>query len=144
MKVVSAVLGYVLAVLVVLVIGAAAHAIVNQGDLAALGAEFPVADRAGWIAHDIVGMAPLYAPIMGAGLLVAFLAAGFVSRLAEPLRPIVFMVAGAVAVVAAILIMGMVFGITPIASTRDPMGLGAQALAGALAGLSFVLVKRTA
>ena len=144
MKVVQALAGYVLAVIVMVVVGAGAHAVFNQGDLAALGADYSIGERLGWIAHDIVGMAPLYGAIMGAGLLIAFLVAGLVARWMRTLRQVVFIVAGAVAVAVTLTIMRSVFEITPIASTRDLDGFIAQAIAGAIAGLTFIMVKRTA
>ena len=138
------VLGYILAVVVVLIIGAGAHAVFNQGDLAALGGDFTFGQRVEWIIHDIIGMAPLYGAIMGAALLVAFLAAGFVSRFAAGLRTIVFVVAGGVAVAVALIAMAQVFEIMPIASAREMDGFIGQAIAGALAGLTYVLIKRPA
>lgn len=144
MKVVQALAGYILAVIVMVILGAGAHAYFNQGDLAALGADYTIGERISWIVHDIVAMAPLFGAIMGAGLLIAFLVAGIVSRWMLALRPVVFIVAGAAAVAVALIVMGTVFEITPIASTRDMDGFIAQAIAGALAGLTFVLVKRSA
>jgi len=138
------VLGYILAVVVVLIVGAGAHAFFNQGDLVALGADFTFGERVDWIIHDIIGMAPLYGAIMGGALLVAFLAAGFVSRFATSLRTIVFVVAGGVAVAVALTAMAQVFEIMPIASAREMDGFIGQAIAGALAGLTYVLIKRPA
>jgi len=138
------VLGYILAVVVVLIVGAGAHAFFNQGDLAALGADFTIGQRVEWIIHDIIGMAPLYGAIMGTALLIAFLVAGLVSRFASGLRSIVFAVAGAIAVGVALTAMTQVFGITAIASAREMDGFIGQAIAGALAGLTYVMIKRPA
>ena len=138
------VLGYILAVVVVLIVGAGAHAFFNQGDLAALGGEFSIGQRIEWIVHDIAGMAPLYGAIMGGALLVAFLVAGLVSRFMSGLRSIVFVVAGGVAVAVALTAMTQVFGITAIASAREMDGFIGQIIAGALAGLTYVMVKRPA
>jgi len=143
-KAMRTVFGFILAVVVVVVVGAGAHAYFNQGALEALGATFTPAMRVGWIFHDITGMAPLYGAIMGVGLLIAFIVAGIVSSWMPSLRSIVYVVAGAVAVACAITVMGQVFGTTPIASTRSMDGFIGQAVAGALAGLAYVLVKRPA
>lgn len=138
------VLGFILAVIVVLVIGASAHAVFNQGDLAALGAEFTVGQRIEWIIHDIAGMAPLYGAIMAGGLLVGFIVAGIVAGFMPGLRSVVYIVAGAVAVGTTLIIMGQVFEITPIASAREMDGFIGQAIAGAFAGLVYATVKRPA
>jgi len=138
------VLGYILAVIVVLVIGAGAHAVFNQGDLAAIGGDFTIGDRLSWIAHDIVGMAPLYGAIMGVALLIGFIVAGIVAGFMQPLRSVVYIVAGAVAVGVALTVMGQLFEITPIASTRGMDGFIGQAVAGALAGLTYAMIKRPA
>ncbi|MEQ8746028.1 hypothetical protein [Pyruvatibacter sp.] len=137
------VLGYLLAVIVMLVLGAGAHAVFNQGDLAALGAEFSIGERLSWIAHDIAGMAPLYGAIMGGALLIGFIVAGIVAGFITPLRTIIYMVAGAVAVGVALTAMSQLFEITPITSTRDIDGMIGQLVAGALAGLAYVSVKRS-
>lgn len=142
MKMVQAIAGYVLAVIVMIVVGGAMHAWFNQADLATLGAEFTLSERISWAFHDIIGMAPLYGPIMGAGLLVAFLVAGLIARRMPALRTVVFVVAGAVAVAVALVVMRAVFEITPIASAREMDGFIGQVIAGALAGLTFTLVKR--
>ncbi len=141
MTIIQTVLGFIAAVITVVILGAASHAIINQGDLAAIGAQFTAMERIQWIGHDIVGMGPLYGAIMGVGLFIGFIVAGFVARIG--LRPIVYIVAGAVAVVVSLIVVGMAFpgGVTPIASTRELDGLIGQAIAGALAGLAYVLVK---
>src|SRR5450432_1810893 len=96
-----AVLVFVLVLAVTVVLGSTAHSLfvmdawanaVAQGTGTAPPA-ISFADRAEWIEHDIVGMAPLYASLVGIGLLIAFTAAGFFARLTG-LRTIVFAVAG--------------------------------------------------
>ncbi len=141
-----AVLGFVLAVIVLAVLGSISHAVMNQGDLAAIGAEFPIGDRISWAMHDIVGMGPIFGAIMSVGLLIAFIVAGIVSGFVTPLRTIVYVVAGAAAVIGTLMVLPFVFpgGVTAISSTRELDGTIGLAIAGALAGLTYVMVKRPA
>ncbi|MGK2740309.1 hypothetical protein ACSHT0_05400 [Tepidicaulis sp. LMO-SS28] len=139
MGIVRIVIGYLAALVTVIVLGSAAHTIF------ALQALAPYADVEGKylssILFDIQGMGPMYGAIMGIGLLIAFIAAYFVQRLAPSLRWLVFTVAGAVAVVTALTLMETVFfDITPIAGARTALGMACQALAGAAAGVVYTLV----
>lgn len=140
------VLGFIAAVIVIAVLGATSNALVNQGEMAAVGGQFSLGDRIGWIVHDITTFGPMLGVIMGVGLLIAFIVAGFVAQLAPGLRSIVYLVAGAVTVPVALYALGVAFpgGITPIASTRFMDGTIGLMIAGALAGLTYTLIKRPA
>jgi len=140
------VLGFIAAVIIIGVLGAASNAIMNQGDMAAIGGTFTTGERISWIVHDITAFGPMLGIIMGVGLLIAFIVAGFVANLAPGLRIIVYLVAGAVAVPVTLYALGIVFpgGITPVASTRFMDGTIGLMIAGAIAGLTYAMIKRPA
>jgi len=91
--------------------------------------------------HDIQGMGPLYAGMLSPGLIIAFGAAHYVSKLIG-LRTLVFMAAGGAAVGTTLFSSSELMGLMPIAGARTDLGFGTQAAAGAAAGLIFSLLKR--
>ena len=142
---------FLVAALVMAVLGAAMHSLfVQEAWLAAaaqantgMPAALSIGDRLGWIWHDIVNMeigmapnAPPYGILTSVGLLIAFLAAGLVARFTG-LRPIVFAVAGAVAMFVLFTALKMTVGTVGVFGARGMFGLGAQMLVGALAGFTF-------
>ena len=140
---------FVVAIVVMVVLGSAAHSIFVQEAWSAAAGQaesgapvaLPFAERASWIMHDLVGLEPLYGGLTGVALLIAFLAAGLLARFTG-LRPIVFAVAGAVAIFVLFTIMKMQLGTVGVFGARGTMGLGAQMAVGLLAGLTFALLSR--
>jgi hypothetical protein len=140
---------FVVALVAMIVLGSLAHTIfVQEAWSAAAGqaeggapAALPVAERMSWIFHDLVGLEPMYGALTGIALLLAFLAAGLVARFTG-LRPIVFAVAGAVAIFVMYTIMRnpSVLGTVGVFGARGTMGLAAQMAAGLVAGLLFALL----
>jgi hypothetical protein len=101
----------------------------------------PMAERINWIGHDLIGLQPLYGVLCAAALFVAFLAASLLSRFTG-LRLIVFPVAGAVAIFVMFAMLKMNLGTVGIFGARGELGLGAQMLAGLLAGVLFASLTR--
>jgi hypothetical protein len=140
---------YVAAVATMVVLGSLAHSwFVQQAwiDAATSAGAVPdaalsVSDRISWMTHDLVGMQPLYGGLTAVALLIAFLASGLVSRYTG-LRTIVFTVSGAVAIFVMFTIMKSQLGTVGVFGARGTMGLGAQALAGLVAGFVFALLSR--
>lgn len=137
MWVLRVVLAFVLAVIVTTVLGAIAHTQFVLARLSGLGVEIPLGERLSTTLHDIVGMAPLFGAIVGAGFIVAFAAGALVFRLAGVQRTLIYMVAGAVSLAVTLLVMNAVFEITAIAGARSTLGFLAQMAAGAMGGLAF-------
>lgn len=106
-------------------------------ELAGLGAQIGFGERALAHWHDMQGMAPLFAGIVGAGFLVAFPVASVMLRWLPSWRAAAYPLAGAAAMVVALLLMQWVLGVMPIAGARGALGLLAQAVAGALGGFVF-------
>lgn len=120
-----------------------ASALVTQhvlGRISDMGLEVSPAVRASSTAHDIVGMAPSYLPLIAIGFVIAFVVTALLSRLAPRARLALYSLAGATAIIAVNLAMSAAFDITPIASARTITGLLGQAFAGALGGLLFAVL----
>jgi hypothetical protein len=142
---------FLIAALVMAVLGTAMHSLFVQEAWLAAAAQAntgaPVAlsigDRLAWIGHDIVSMevgtapnAPPYGVLTSVGLLIALLAAGLVARFTG-LRLIVFAVAGAVAMFVLFTALKMTVGTVGVFGARGVFGLGAQMLVGAIAGFAY-------
>jgi hypothetical protein len=139
---------FVAALVVMALLGSIAHSLFVQDAwsssvAAAEGApgELSMDHRLAWIAHDLVGLQPLYGILTGIALLIAFLAAGLFARFTG-LRPIVFTVAGAVAIFVLFWAVKANLGTVGVFGARGTYGLAAQIVAGAIAGLSFALLTR--
>lgn len=106
--------------------------------LSGIGADVSVSDRLSMTAYDVIYLGQLYFVFVALGALIAYLAGLLVYRLAGFGRPIIFAVAGGVAM--AVMLMGMkqaFFGVQMIAGARDLPGFILQMFAGALGGLVF-------
>lgn len=128
---------YLAAVLVTYAGAAIAHTQSVMARLGDMGVPVGLADRLGATLHDLAGMAPLYLPIIAAGLAVAFPVASLVMRMLPRWRPVGYALAGGVAVLAIHVILYQTLAITPIAAARTTAGLTVQALCGALGGWVF-------
>lgn len=141
------IVGFVVALLVMVVAGSVSHSLFVQeawSQAAGQAAESAPAalttgERLSWIAHDLVGLEPLYGMLTGAALLIAFLAAGLVARYTG-LRPIVFAVAGAVAIFVLFTLMKLQLGTVGVFGARGTLGLAAQMAVGLAAELIFALL----
>ena len=128
---------YVAAVLVTYASAAMAHTQSVMARLADMGVNVALSDRVGATLHDLIGMAPLYLPILAAGLAVAFPVASGVIRYVPRWRPLGYSLAGGFAVLVIHVVLYQTFSITPIAAARTTTGLTVQALCGALGGWVF-------
>ena len=143
------IVAFVVAVVVMALLGSIAHSLFVQDAWSMAAAQIegtdpvaiPMAERVSWITHDLIGLEPLYGGLTGIALLVAFLAAGLVARFTG-LRPIVFAVAGAVAILVMYTAMKMSLGSVGVFGARGTFGMAAQMVAGLIAGLLFALLTR--
>ncbi|MDJ0699460.1 MAG: hypothetical protein QNJ07_06345 [Woeseiaceae bacterium] len=107
--------------------------------LADIDVEVTMATRVSMTVRDF-GILPTLVPALAACLLPGFLIAGLCARLIGGSRAAWFVVAGATAVVAELLIMQAVLGLMPIAGARTLAGLLSFGLAGAAGGWLFVRI----
>lgn len=141
MRVLRLIFAFMVAVVLLGLLGAGASSLIVQAAFPAMGVDLTLAERLSMLAFDIRGMGPIYGAVMAPGLILAFLTAGGIAWAMPGLRPFVFALAGAATVLVALFAMTLSFGFVPIGGARTLGGLASQAGAGALAGLAFALLK---
>ncbi len=110
--------------------------------LAEMGIDVNFADRLRMTLHDIAGMAGMFLPMIAAAFLAAFLMAALLCRWLGR-RPIaLYILAGAVALIAIHLTLNLAVGITPVAIARTMGGLLIQGLAGAVGAYLYAYINR--
>ena len=113
--------------------------------LNALGGEIGFGDRLSMTFYDLQHLGSLYGIFLTIALLIAFLAGGALFSFVKFGRPIIYMVAGAVAIFVMLFAMKtQFFDIHIIAGARDGIGIALQMLAGAIGGFVFSKISRTA
>jgi hypothetical protein len=128
---------FLVAVLVAAVSGSVVQTQFNLLALRALDVDLPVATWLRTTARDIGGFAPAYALVVAVAFLLALPAAAVLSRRWPGFRPRLYTLAGAAAILAALLAMNALLSISAIAATRSLAGLVAMAATGALGGLVY-------
>jgi len=140
------ILAFVAAVLVAFFLGAAVLTGFDQAGFAvAHGGPLSFGQRLGWYLVTMKGLAlevGLYPLLLGVGLLIAFLAAAFVKRIAPNLRFWWYAGAGAVAIVTLVLTLKAVMGLFVIPGARTVAGIAAQGVVGLVAGGVFAMLSR--
>lgn len=102
------------------------------------GATVGWGDRLDMTLYDLGHLGRLYGIFIFIGLLIAFLAAGQVHRIAKTKRPLIYVIAGMTSFIVMLYLMQAVFfGVPIIAGARSGLGLAFQALAGGLGGYVF-------
>jgi len=129
---------WVLAILTTAILGVIFQTQNVIARLGNIGGDIGIADRLSMTAYDVTHLGTLYAPFIAIAFFIAFLAGGLVYRFAKAGRPLIYAVAGGVAILVMLFAMkGQFFDIHIIAGARDAFGIGFQMLAGALGGLVF-------
>lgn len=83
-----------------------------------------------------------YPALLSIGLLIAFVTAGYVQRLAPSLRFWWYAGAGAVAMVTMVLTLKATMGLFVVPGARTVAGIAAQGVAGFIGGAVYALVSR--
>ncbi len=127
-----------LAVVTAFVAGSVMHTQFVLAGLQSLGVAVPPSVRLDATLRDIAGLAPGYGGVIAVGFLIAFPVAGALRRRLPALSALAYPLAGAAAVVAALLGMNAILGgLTLLAGARSDLGFAMQALAGALGGAVY-------
>jgi len=135
--------GWIAAALTTVIIGVAFQTQNVLARLNGIGADVGLADRLSMTGYDIFYLGKPYFVFIGIALAIAFLAGGLVYRLAKFGRPMIYTVAGAIAILVLLFAMKtQFFGTHIIAGARDGIGISLQMLAGALGGFVFATVSR--
>lgn len=111
--------------------------------LEGMGVEVDVGTRLGMIGHDLAGMAASFLPMVAIGFLVAFVVAAWLARRLPRGRPLLYALAGGVALVTIHVALKTAFDITPVAVARTTAGLLVQGLAGAVGGYFYARLTGT-
>jgi len=111
--------------------------------LGGLGADVGFEDRLSMMAYDISHLGSLYGIFIAIALALAFLAGGVVFRVAKFGRPLIYSVAGGIAILIMLFAMKRAFfDIHIIAGARDGLGIAFQMLAGIIGGWVFAHLTR--
>lgn len=129
---------FIITLVVLVILGSFASTHFVLAGLTNIGVEISASDRLAMTLQDIVGIAPAYGAIFGLGLLIAFIAARYVTRLAPSQRKLVFLVAGGTAMAVTLFAFQLAFdGIMPISGARTAPGFIAQVAVGVICGYLF-------
>lgn len=128
---------YLAAVVLTYLLASATATQAVVASLSGMGVEVGAATRLSMTLRDLAGMAGSLLPMVAAGLLVAFPVAALLGRRWPRRRTLLYVLAGAAAMLALHGTLKLVLGITPIAIARSAGGLAVQALAGAIGGWLF-------
>lgn len=126
------------AALVATIIGCLAQTQINLAALTKLGAEIPFSLRLDVSVQDLLGFGPVYFAMVFAAFIPAFLLAHFLTRFFPQSRYLIFIVAGAVALLVTFKLVDAFAPMpTLIAATRDIGGIALMMAGGALGGWMF-------
>jgi len=130
-------LGLLLAVLVTACVSSVVQTLRVHAALESIGAEIPASTTLASIGHDLVGFAPTYAAIVAAAFVIAFSVTGLLRRRWPHLPRALHALAGAAAILTAVLSMRALMGIDVVAGARGVAGMLLFVAAGALGGALF-------
>lgn len=134
----TAVLGFVLATLILTVLGIVFQTGFVLTMLSDVGAQIGFGAGASMVFDDLLGFGPIYGVLIAIGLLVALPVASIAHRVTKLPRALVFAGAGAVCMLVMLVAMEQAFfGVQLVAGARTLPGLMGQVLAGAIAGFAF-------
>ncbi|MCC5868243.1 MAG: hypothetical protein JJU27_06995 [Gammaproteobacteria bacterium] len=128
---------WLLAVLIATLLGSIVQTQFNLAALASLGVDISTATRLRATAHDLAGFTPLYGAVIAACYVIALPLAALLARRWPTLRTGLYVLAGGLSILAALLLMAVVMPITPVAAARSASGLLALAACGIVAGWVF-------
>ncbi len=133
---------YLLAVIVAYILASitATQSVIAR--LAELGVEVNFANRLSMTLQDIAGMAGMFLPMIAAAFLVAFMVTALLCRWLGRRPVALYVLAGAVALIAIHLTLNLAVGITPVAIARTMAGLLIQGLAGAVGAYLYAYTNR--
>ena len=133
---------YLLAVIVAYILASitATQSVIAR--LAELGVEVSFANRLTITLQDIAGMAGMFLPMIAAAFLVAFMVTALLCRWLGRRPVALYVLAGAVALIAIHLTLNLAVGITPVAIARTMAGLLIQGLAGAVGAYLYAYTNR--
>jgi hypothetical protein len=133
---------YLAAVLTTYLLATATASLHVASSLASMGVATGFGGRLSMILQDLAGMAGMFLPLIAFALLAAFIVTALLYYLLRRARVVLYVLAGAAAMLTLHLAMNAVFGLTAIAIARSTAGLTLQALAGAAGGFVYVCLNQ--
>jgi len=106
-------------------------------DISGFGLAVPVGDRLAATLHDLIGVGPALAVLVGSSYAVAFPVAHRILRISGGNPVIWFAAAGLLSLPSAIVLIKLAMGGTLLASARTPLGMIAVSLCGLAGGLFY-------
>jgi hypothetical protein len=137
-------LALLLAVLVTAAVSSVIQTLRVHAALESIGAEIPASTTLASIGHDLGGFAPTYAAIAASGFIIAFAVTGLLRRRWPRLPRALHALAGALAILTALLSMRALLGMDVVAGARGLTGLLLFVAAGALGGSVFAHFAKSA
>ena len=131
-------LAWAVAVLATAVAGSVVQTQFNLHAIAQLSEPVTLWMRLSVTAQDVMGFAPLWSLVLALALLPAFAVAAGLHHWLRSSRRVLFVLAGAVAVLTVLSVMNQLLPITPIAAARSIGGQFALTMTGLVAGLVYV------
>ena len=128
---------YAAAIVTAAVLACAAATQFMLAGLGNFGMQVTLSDRWSATLHDIVGMGPPYMMFLSVGFLIAFTVTAILLRWVPGSRSAWYSAAGAVAIVAILMMIKYSLGGTVVGAARTLFGLAVQALAGGAGGWLF-------
>ena len=109
-----------------------------------LGGNIGFSERLSVTFFDLTHLGSLYGIFISIALAIAFLSGALVYKIAKFGRPVIYICAGAIAMIVMLLMMKEVFfGVAVIAGARDMTGLAFQMVAGGLGGFVFSKISQS-
>jgi len=142
MRAIRIILGWAIAVMVVVVLGSVIQTQFNLAYIAALGPDITLGQRLETTWHDLLNFTPAWSILMALAFVIAWPVAWGVKRALPGHRTLVFALAGFSAVWATIAIMNRALPVTAIGATRELSGTLALAAAGLVAGWVYTRLVR--
>ena len=140
LKRIGAWLAAVLAVVILGVIFQTQNVIARLGNI---GADIGFIERLSMTAYDIIHFGSLYIPFIAIALVIAFLAGGLLYHFTKFGRPLIYPVAGGVAILVMLFLMKQAFfDVHIINGAKDELGISLQVLAGTIGGWVFARLTR--
>lgn len=130
-------LAFIVAALVTYLIASVSATAGVLGNLSEMGFVVSFGDRIATTLADIVGLLPLFLPLLAIALLLGFLVTGLIARWQPGWRSFGYPLAGFAAIIVLHLLLKAVLGVSPITATREAGGLLMQGIAGAAGGYAF-------
>lgn len=131
------VLAFAEAVFATTVLGSIMQTQFNLGFLQDLGVPIPLKMRLLTTAHDLWSFAPTFAMVVAIGFLIAFMVAARIIKDRPRLMTLGYILAGGVAIFAALLAMQLIFGSPPLAAARTASGFMSLVACGCIGGFTF-------